>query len=64
VCDDELQTTSLVGMVEMHAPTSPGRNLIVVLDHGQVIEVGSHPALIGRRGLYAELFALQVQSDR
>jgi ATP-binding cassette subfamily B protein len=39
-------------------------DLIVVLDHGQVVEVGSHPVLIARRGLYAELFALQVQSDR
>jgi ATP-binding cassette, subfamily B, bacterial len=39
-------------------------DLIVVLDRGQVVEVGSHPELIARRGLYGELFELQAQSYR
>jgi ATP-binding cassette subfamily B protein len=34
-------------------------DLIVVVDGGQVLEVGSHDELMDRRGLYAELFTLQ-----
>jgi ATP-binding cassette, subfamily B, bacterial len=34
-------------------------DVIVVVDGGKVIEVGSHDELMGRGGLYAELFALQ-----
>ena len=34
-------------------------DLIVVVDGGTVIEVGSHDELMGRGGLYAELFTLQ-----
>ena len=39
-------------------------DLIVVLDHGQVREVGSHAELMARGGMYAELFALQAKSYR
>ena len=39
-------------------------DLIVVLDQGRVVEVGSHAELIARRGLYTELFELQAQSYR
>jgi ATP-binding cassette subfamily B protein len=34
-------------------------DLIVVVDGGKVLEVGSHDELMARRGLYAELFTLQ-----
>ena len=34
-------------------------DVIVVVDGGQVLEVGSHDELMTRGGLYAELFALQ-----
>jgi ATP-binding cassette, subfamily B, bacterial len=37
---------------------------IVVLDEGRVVEEGSHDELVARRGLYAELFALQAQGYR
>lgn len=33
---------------------------IVVLDHGQILEVGSHQDLMARNGLYAEMFRLQA----
>jgi len=33
---------------------------ILVLDRGQIIEDGSHEALLARRGSYAELFELQA----
>jgi ATP-binding cassette subfamily B protein len=37
---------------------------IVVLDEGRVVEEGSHNELVGRGGLYAELFALQAEGYR
>jgi ATP-binding cassette subfamily B protein len=39
-------------------------DLIVVLDGGRVAEVGSHAALVRRRGLYAELYTLQASAYR
>jgi ATP-binding cassette subfamily B protein len=33
---------------------------IYVLDHGRVIEHGTHQALVDHRGRYAELFSLQA----
>ncbi|MCE7983677.1 MAG: ABC transporter ATP-binding protein [Caldilinea sp. CFX5] len=39
-------------------------DLIVVLNGGQVVEVGSHRELLAGGGLYAELFQLQAQSYR
>lgn len=35
---------------------------ILVLDHGRLVEEGAHDELVGRGGLYAELFALQAAS--
>jgi ATP-binding cassette, subfamily B, bacterial len=37
---------------------------IVVLQHGMVIEDGTHAELVARGGLYAELFALQAEGYR
>jgi len=34
---------------------------IVVLQHGTIIEIGSHDELMAENGLYAELFRLQAQ---
>jgi ATP-binding cassette subfamily B protein len=39
-------------------------DLIVVLDQGRIVQIGSHLDLIARPGLYAELFELQAQSYR
>lgn len=39
-------------------------DLIVVLDQGRIVELGSHRDLMARDGLYAELFQLQAQSYR
>jgi ATP-binding cassette subfamily B protein len=37
-------------------------DLILVLEHGRLIEHGRHDALMARRGTYHELFALQARS--
>ncbi|MFV2053210.1 ABC transporter ATP-binding protein [Aliiroseovarius sp. YM-037] len=36
---------------------------IVVMDHGQVIDEGTHTELLARGGLYADLHALQIKSE-
>jgi len=33
---------------------------IIVFQHGQIVEEGSHAELVARGGLYAELFRLQA----
>ena len=39
-------------------------DLIIGLDHGEVIEHGSHDQLMHRRGLYYELVTSQTQKDK
>ncbi len=37
-------------------------DLIAVLDHGRLVEFGSHRQLMAADGLYAELFRLQARA--
>ncbi|MGR3632357.1 MAG: ABC transporter ATP-binding protein [Limimaricola soesokkakensis] len=41
--------------------TVQGADSIVVMDHGQVVDQGSHAELLARGGLYADLHALQFR---
>jgi len=36
-------------------------NLIAVIDHGRIVETGTHEGLLERNGLYARFFRLQTQ---
>ena len=39
-------------------------DLIVVLDGARLVEVGTHDALMARRGQYAELYGIQAAAYR
>lgn len=59
------QATGAVTVLVSHRfSTVQMADLIVVLNEGQVAELGSHRALMARGGLYAELFAMQAHSYR
>jgi ABC-type multidrug transport system fused ATPase/permease subunit len=47
--------TSLV--VAHNLTTIRGADRIVVLDHGRIVEIGSHRALLAKGGAYARLWA-------
>ncbi len=51
-------------LVSHRFSTVRSADLIVVLDHGQVVESGSHDQLIATGGQYAQLYELQAQRYR
>jgi ABC-type multidrug transport system fused ATPase/permease subunit len=36
-------------------------DMVVVLEHGQIVQVGSHAELIRQEGLYREIYNLQLK---
>jgi ATP-binding cassette, subfamily B, bacterial len=49
-------------LVSHRFSTVRAADLIVVLDHGQLVESGTHQQLMAAGGTYAELFALQARA--
>jgi subfamily B ATP-binding cassette protein MsbA len=43
--------------------TVQGADLILVVDHGRIVESGKHAELIARNGVYARLYAMQFTTD-
>jgi len=37
---------------------------LIVLEHGRIVEEGSHAALLAQRGLYARLYSNQFREDK
>jgi ATP-binding cassette subfamily B protein len=55
-------TGAITVLVSHRFSTVRAADLIVVLDEGAAIEVGSHAELMQRDGMYAELFRLQARA--
>lgn len=51
-------------LVSHRFSTVRNADLIVVVDRGQIVEVGTHTDLLTSRGLYAELYAVQARAYR
>lgn len=51
----------IVIFVSHRFATVRAADLVLVLDHGAVVELGSHEELMAAAGLYAELFTLQAE---
>lgn len=59
------QATGAIALIVSHRFSTVARaDLIVVIDHGRVTEVGSHEALLSAQGTYAELYELQARAYR
>ena len=58
------QSGAITVLVSHRFSTVRMADLIVVVDGGGVVECGSHHVLMGRGGLYAELYDLQASSYR
>lgn len=58
------ETGGITVLVSHRFSTVRMADLIVVMDQGRVVEVGSHRALVAARGRYAELFEVQARAYR
>ena len=58
------RTGAVTVLVSHRFSTVRMADLIVVLEGGRVVEVGTHPQLLDAGGRYAELFTLQARAYR
>jgi subfamily B ATP-binding cassette protein MsbA len=61
---DRLLAGRTVFVVAHRLSTITHANLILVLDHGQIVERGTHAELLAERGAYYRLHALQFRDER
>ncbi len=61
---DRLLAGRTVFVIAHRLSTITHANLILVLDHGQIVERGTHAQLIAERGAYYRLHALQFRDER
>jgi ATP-binding cassette, subfamily B, bacterial MsbA len=59
-----LMTGRTVFVIAHRLSTVRRADIILVLDAGRLVERGTHPELLARKGLYARLHALQFRDDR
>jgi ATP-binding cassette subfamily C protein CydCD len=59
---DRLKADRATIVIAHRLSTIRDADLIVVMEHGYVVETGSHAALLARGGLYAQLVSRQVSS--
>jgi ATP-binding cassette subfamily B protein len=60
----ELASTRTTLVISHRFPTVRMAERIIVLEHGQIVEVGSHDELVAKGGRYARMFALQAEGYR
>ena len=58
-----LQVGRTTLVVAHHLATVREADLIVVMEHGQISETGTHDSLLAKKGLYARLCQLQFSAD-
>lgn len=60
---DELMQGRTTLVIAHRLSTVEHANRIVVLVHGQIVEIGSHAELLARNGVYANLYHLQFEKE-
>ena len=60
---DRLMENRTVFVIAHRLPTVRNSNAIMVLDHGEIIERGSHDELIAQKGRYYQLYTGQFELD-
>jgi len=61
---DRLLAGRTVFVIAHRLSTITHANLILVLDHGRIVERGTHAELLAERGAYYRLHALQFRDER
>ena len=61
---DELQRSRTSIVVAHRLSTIENADLILVVEQGQIIESGSHQALLEKQGMYAQLHSMQFSSQQ